>query len=362
MADIKAIKTGNWSDPTVWSTGALPNPGDVAASNNFVVTIDQDIPALISINNGFVGSATAGGYFVVSSIPATRTLYINPVAQVNGSAVLAVTAPSGTLVINGNIAAASWINSTSIEVSGTCNVVINGSLTGGTANSGVTAMRVAGSPTITINGNLNGGSDAALHLVSGVPAITINGDLTGHITQTIGYGLKISTNANVIINGKVKAQASHGIYINAANYTLRISDLLSPSQTANAIYAGTSVGNIIVCSLEHAPNNMAPIFALAWMIKANTNVNYKVRNDLNLPSSGLVETLVNYYTNSPAPNNVRDGITYGANNTIIGTLKVPNPAAVSMGVQTDNTTGTATLDLAKVAELVGNQIAAAFPA
>jgi hypothetical protein len=38
-----AVATGNWSNPATWNGGVLPNPGDVVASNNFTVTIDQNI-------------------------------------------------------------------------------------------------------------------------------------------------------------------------------------------------------------------------------------------------------------------------------------------------------------------------------
>ena len=43
MALRAAIATGNWSNPAIWNGGVLPNPGDVVASNNFTITIDQNI-------------------------------------------------------------------------------------------------------------------------------------------------------------------------------------------------------------------------------------------------------------------------------------------------------------------------------
>ena len=38
-----AVANGNWSNPATWNNGALPVAGDVVASNNFTVTIDQNI-------------------------------------------------------------------------------------------------------------------------------------------------------------------------------------------------------------------------------------------------------------------------------------------------------------------------------
>jgi hypothetical protein len=43
MALRAAVASGNWSNPAIWNGGVLPNPGDIVASNNFTVTIDQNI-------------------------------------------------------------------------------------------------------------------------------------------------------------------------------------------------------------------------------------------------------------------------------------------------------------------------------
>jgi len=44
MAIVTAVKSGNWSDPTVWdSNPALPGPGDVVRPATFAVAIDQDV-------------------------------------------------------------------------------------------------------------------------------------------------------------------------------------------------------------------------------------------------------------------------------------------------------------------------------
>jgi hypothetical protein len=43
MALRIAVASGNWSNPAIWNGGVLPTVGDVVASNNFTVTIDQNI-------------------------------------------------------------------------------------------------------------------------------------------------------------------------------------------------------------------------------------------------------------------------------------------------------------------------------
>lgn len=47
-----AVKTGVWSDTTVWDSGALPVAGDTVYPNGFGVTIDTDISVASLNNNG----------------------------------------------------------------------------------------------------------------------------------------------------------------------------------------------------------------------------------------------------------------------------------------------------------------------
>ena len=46
-----AIKSGNWSDSTVWSSGVVPTTGDYVYSNNNVVTVDQNTANLALLSN-----------------------------------------------------------------------------------------------------------------------------------------------------------------------------------------------------------------------------------------------------------------------------------------------------------------------
>jgi hypothetical protein len=60
MALRVAIANGNWSNPAIWNDGVLPSTGDVVASNNFTVTIDQNIN---------VGSLTNAATAPISLVP-----------------------------------------------------------------------------------------------------------------------------------------------------------------------------------------------------------------------------------------------------------------------------------------------------
>ena len=60
MALRTAVATGNWSNPAIWNGGVLPTAGDTVASNNFTITIDQNIN---------VGSLTNAAQSIVNAIP-----------------------------------------------------------------------------------------------------------------------------------------------------------------------------------------------------------------------------------------------------------------------------------------------------
>ena len=60
MALRVAVANGNWSNPATWNGGVLPSAGDLVASNNFTVTIDQNIN---------VDSLTNTAQSLVDSVP-----------------------------------------------------------------------------------------------------------------------------------------------------------------------------------------------------------------------------------------------------------------------------------------------------
>ena len=81
MAQRVAIASGNWSNPAIWNGGVLPQAGDVIASNNFTVTIDQNInvDSLTNTAQSIVGlvpnmtSSTTPSGIVTASISETGT-------------------------------------------------------------------------------------------------------------------------------------------------------------------------------------------------------------------------------------------------------------------------------------------------
>ena len=66
MANVYAVKSGNWSDTTVWNTGALPTSADDVYANNFTVNVNINVTVL-SVRSSSATGITAGGKFVINS-------------------------------------------------------------------------------------------------------------------------------------------------------------------------------------------------------------------------------------------------------------------------------------------------------
>ena len=73
MANVYATKSGNWSDITVWNTGALPTSSDDVFSNNFTVQVDGFFTVL-SVRNTASAPIVANGTFVLNHLSNLKCL------------------------------------------------------------------------------------------------------------------------------------------------------------------------------------------------------------------------------------------------------------------------------------------------
>ena len=96
MAVVKALKSGNWSDLSVWSNGLLPAAGDTVYTNSYDIIVDQDI-LIGDTNNTTVnaGSFVIGQYYKVTYIGSTNFGAIGG-SSVVGRIFLATGTGSGT--------------------------------------------------------------------------------------------------------------------------------------------------------------------------------------------------------------------------------------------------------------------------
>ena len=104
MANRYAVKSGNWSDVTVWDGGvSLPGAADSVWPNNFVVTIDQDV-SVAELRNDASAPAAASGYFTIigntrsitaSAISNKTTTPLETLLYLNVVCILTINGPIG---------------------------------------------------------------------------------------------------------------------------------------------------------------------------------------------------------------------------------------------------------------------------
>jgi len=244
-----AVKNGNYNDPTVWSTGAVPTTGTVY-SNNYTVTVNVNSAATI-VTNVAGTVAVAGGSFVLSN-------GVTLTANVYAGATTCVTLATGiTAGVVGNAYGGSLSNTYGVNKSGTGTFTLTGNCYGGTGSHGVInsssgtvaisghcygsdtnssayGARNASSGTLTVGGSVYAGAAApGLALVStGTTSIagsvyavgsvvgmlhggstnnvTIEGDVVGG-TTILAYGLQCTSTGNATVLGSAISPASPGV-------------------------------------------------------------------------------------------------------------------------------------------------------
>mgnify|MGYP006274801795 CR=1 FL=1 len=323
MANVYAVKTGNWSDTTVWNTGALPTSADDVYSNNYTVTIDIDIAVNTIRNFG----AYNGGVFAITS---SRTV-----------------ACSGGFIIG----------SYGLQITQALNRVVNliGNITSGNNNNG-RGVYVSGTlGTLNVTGNITSNNMTGI-ITEGIWGMTVN--ITGNLYAGPGSNTSYAFDIN---------NTSHNVYITGALYS---------SLTANAI--GMPGGGTII---EHT----GPCYAVDGfpaISTSNSAVNIKVTGPFYTSTNGThgimspnwkwmptlsptfyqtrnanssIRTLytADYVGGNPSTSNVRSGTVYGPSSELTGTCAVPAAGSVALGVAVDATTGTAVLTAANVRTAVG---------
>lgn len=274
MAFVRATKNGNWSDPTVWHTGALPQNGDTVYANGFTVTIDQDV--LIGDTNNYnvnAGSFIAGCWYEVVSVGTTNFGSIGGSNTV-GALFLATGIGSGTGVAKAVATLSNRSNASSGSVMGgnftiTANVTVWSFLHVGDSG---TLLTVTSSAQATIVGNVI--ELANFVAQSNYIDYTGTGVLTfiGNITTTRSFGINktssgtlnavgifrysgggysstplscsAASSGTVNITGQLVAgtgNAAHAILINSASITLNIVGIVygggGPTSDARGVQA-----------------------------------------------------------------------------------------------------------------------------
>jgi hypothetical protein len=401
MAVRYAIATGNWSNTAIWNGGTLPTSADDVYSNNFTVTIDQDVTVL-SIRNTAQAPAAAGGGFILNG--SNLTVSATGGGFVTGATRL-LTYTGSNCVLNGNIIGSTTTAAIeSLFHNSTGALTINGDVSNISTSPAITIIRTNSTGTLNINGNIFSdghgtnvdvitictvnivgnvtrfGSFRRGNLINITAGATVNitGDITQLSTANGNFIIVINSIPSVVnITGNVVSNNNNGATAIAPGQgTLNITGNVSYLTTggANAIYSNFNGYISIVGTISTSANGAAVsstgagainLFSGPFICSTYGFVPYQcVRMHL-IPSVGTYFEFRDETTNgalspgaiapptrmispsaiadAPIASNVRAGIVY-ANGSQTGTCVIPPTASVAYGILVDNTTGSAVLN------------------
>ena len=237
MAVRYAVATGNWSATATWDGGTLPTADDDVYTNNYVVTIDQNITVLSLRNSSNTSPAvTAGGRFRVLAGSIEITCTGSGTGVIQGGTLETISFEQGagqsSSLTTTAIAAPAYANigTVAISAAGTTTITCSSTLVGGSQGSSA-CVRIGGiSGTLNIIANLQGGVSSGASAVIQAYSCTVNitGNVSGGQGGVLTPGLSISSNTNAAtttIVGNVtggSVSSAHGVSISAGTPTLNV--------------------------------------------------------------------------------------------------------------------------------------------
>lgn len=392
MANVYAVKSGNWSDTTVWNTGALPTSADDVFSNNFTVTIDGTFSVASISNQEQAPIITGGGFKYANGGDLTASIYCTAnsggnqlgyllgfdldapsVATFRGNIrngaggsgysglfrdgtdrAVVIHSGSGILNIIGDISCNCYYQAYVARLTGTGTLNITGTVYSQMidSNSAGYVLSNTSSGTINITGSILGGGGGnnitCLNLSNGT--INVTGNVIG---GSSGPGIQNNSTGQVLITGNC---TGGGWIYGFATYntsTGTITHIGTSYASATSPAHGTSFGagpSYLSGPFISSPQGVAANSCYTWRWISGVGPSY-----MTVPNS-TATGYKNLYSadntssasGQPATTNVRSGAIYGPSNELTGTCAVPAAGSVSLGVPIDNTTGTAVLTEAAV--------------
>ena len=349
MADIRAIlSNSDFSLPATWLGGAVPGPGDVAFANGNTVLVSDTRTVQAVSNAAGTGIAVGGTFSLLNNCNLTCT---NANGVVQGvTATNCITTPSlgggSAATLTAAITAGGSTNAVSVTAGGTLTAL------GNYAAGGVQVMTISAG-TVNHTGTLTGSGERCIVLLTASANLIQTGDVTGGPGgASAGIGINVG-GGTVIVTGTVTGgTGSAGISLPMTGTTnLTVNGVCRSSATQPPISAGSSTQNTFLSGPFQMglSGNINPLQVQRWMWAPTL-----VPSLLEVArSDGATRRLFYTADNIPAGGypvaaNVRQSTIYGPSSEFTGTLAVPSPSSVALGVPTDNTTGTAILTAAAV--------------
>ena len=263
---------------------------------------------------------------------------------------------SGEIVITGNVASGGFANARGIINSGTGNITVYGNLTGNTnaviQNTNTGNLFISGT---ILGGGLNGNGIAN----SGTGNIIVIGDVSGSITvSNPAIGISNTSTGTIQITGSVVGGRVAGIsttgdlYLTGSVYGGPTGSGITTTAARTYIIQGSISASIGAVGFSSTSTSAVNFFTGPFYNTGSFNAVYAYRMQVfNQPTrwtfdtetTGIQKTLttVESIVGVPASADVRNGVAYGLNGNLTGSLKMPDPVTVKSGVATDNTTGSA---------------------
>ena len=339
LTSIGGTLVRNNAGTTTINGNIASNSGTAIANTSGTVTITGNL----TTNSGTAITNTSGTITITGTLTGT-----GPITCISQSS-------SGVINVIGDLIASSVVNSNiqyiiNNVVSGTVNVT--GNLTGGSVvSSGGVSISACiinqGTGTINVTGTVTNGTgqigstvNAFLQAIRNVGTGTIN--IIGNCVGTIAASslhqsaalVNVGTGTCNITGNAIGGSTGNAIQ-NISTATVNLNGNAIGGSAYFAIEGVNAAGNTIIEKSVYSSNGQSPT---AGFIKfKNSNPQVEI---LNVANNKITLFDVNQVSGlMPSISNVRFGVTY-SNNTLTGTLVVPNPNNVLQGVSTDNTVGT----------------------
>jgi len=341
MANVLAVKSGNWSDNDVWEhqdfgPGVSPSVSDDVMANGYIVTIDQDV-TVSSVRTDTTGGATASGAFTLAD---GYTLTADVVA--GGSACVSVTSGDATIV--GDLTGGSSASAYAFFVSSTGTQTVTGTLTGGSNNSAA-AVGLHSTGTVNVNGDVTGGSGPAAYgvYVRAAGTMSITGDVTGGSNSTAAGVYVALAGGTVNITGDATGATAPALWVNHASATIALSGTAIGGAEPGAYW---QAGTLSVRAIQYGANGESPTSGKIKIANHAANFASFFNTDgarrvlsYNYPAESVVYTGTAYglsdeFTgaydpNFPAEADVEYGVSFGPSDVYTGTFIGSSVAAGS---------------------------------
>lgn len=306
MAVVWAIKSGSWSDPTVWNTGVLPSFSDEVHTNSFVVGLDININVLELTNIGNIELGILVGGRVTITLTGT---YFHQIGTIEGYSSVS---DSGVIAVN--------VTNSFIYIA--ANRIVGANFTG--------RNRV-----ILLSGN-NTVMEVFMNEAEMIPSSTV------YFLFGVNAGATLRVFGEFYGNGRYAIVASGAVFEHEGVMRNSLNNAIMVENNSTACY----LNGVEFLSGSFTAGNIPVKFRNPFVIVLDENEN--------------PITLTDPSTTDQAPvNKVVEGTIYN-NGSLEGTFKVPPKGLVSLGTPVGDKVGEAILTAEAVAQAAAQVVGAQF--